>query len=103
MTQHLLLTMVVPPLILFGAPYLPLLRGLPPKVLKYGAVPFLAWPALQRFGRFSTHPATCWLTFVLATVLWHIPLFYELALRSEFWHEVEHLCFFVSAILFCAR
>jgi cytochrome c oxidase assembly factor CtaG len=100
MTQHLLLTMVAPPLILFGAPYLPLLRGLPPKVLKYGAGPFLAWPALQRFGRLLTHPAVCWLTFVLATVLWHIPVFYELALRSEFWHEVEHLCFFGSAILF---
>jgi cytochrome c oxidase assembly factor CtaG len=100
MSQHLLLTMVAPPLILFGAPYLPLLRGLPPKVLKHGAGPFLAWPALPRFGRLLTHPVICWLTFALTTVLWHIPLFYELALRSEFWHEVEHLSFFSSAILF---
>jgi cytochrome c oxidase assembly factor CtaG len=100
MTQHLLLTMVAPPLILLGAPYLPLLRGLPPKVLKHGAGPFLAGPALQRFGRLVTHPAVCWIAFALTIVLWHIPLFYELALRSEFWHEVEHLSFFGSAILF---
>ncbi len=100
MNQHLLLTMVAPPLILLGAPYLPLLRGLPPKVLKHGAGPFLAWPALQRFGRLVTHPAVCWIAFSLTVVLWHIPLFYELALRSEFWHQVEHLCFFGSAILF---
>ncbi len=100
MTQHMLLTMVAPPLILFGSPYLPLLRGLPPKVLKHGAGPFLAWPALQRLGRFLTHPVVCWVVFALATVLWHIPVFYELALRSEFWHQIEHLCFFGAAILF---
>ncbi|MCI0338677.1 MAG: cytochrome c oxidase assembly protein [Acidobacteria bacterium] len=100
MTQHLLLTMVAPPLILLGAPYLPLLRGLPPKVLKHGVGPFLAWPALQRFGRFLTHPIVCWLTFALTTMAWHLPVFYELALRAEFWHRVEHLCFFGAAILF---
>jgi cytochrome c oxidase assembly factor CtaG len=100
MSQHLLLTMVAPPLILLSAPYLTLLRGLPPKALKHGLGPFLAWPALQRYGRRLTHPAVCWLAFVLATVFWHIPQFYELALRSEFWHKVEHLCFFGTAILF---
>jgi putative membrane protein len=45
MLQHLLLMLVVPPLLLAGAPYLPLLRGLPRRVVKHGLGPCLAWPA----------------------------------------------------------
>src|SRR5262245_37965598 len=36
MIQHMLLMLVVPPLLLAGAPYLPLLRGLPWCVVKHG-------------------------------------------------------------------
>ena len=100
MVQHLLLMMVAPPLLVLGAPYLPFLRGLPSGVLKHGLGPFLAWPALQRFGRALTHPIVCWLSFVLASVFWHVPIFYELALHSPFWHEVEHVCFLSTGILF---
>lgn len=100
MVQHLLLLMVAPPLILYGAPYLPILRGLPPRVLKHGAGPFLASPGLRRFGRQLTHPLVCWLTFAITSLAWHAPWFYELALRSPFWHEVEHLCFLGAALLF---
>src|SRR5262245_28847633 len=100
MVQHLLLLMVAPPLILYGAPYLPILRGLPARVLKHGAGPFLASPGLLRFGRRLTHPLVCWLTFTITSLTWHAPEFYELALRSPFWHEVEHLCFLGAALLF---
>jgi cytochrome c oxidase assembly factor CtaG len=100
MVQHLLLLMVAPPLILYGAPYLPILRGLPARVLKHGAGPFLASPGLQRFGRRLTNPLVCWLAFTITSLTWHAPEFYELALRSPFWHEVEHLCFLGAALLF---
>src|SRR5215468_8951983 len=100
MVQHLLLLMVAPPLILYGAPYLPILRGLPAPVLKHGAGPFLASPGLQRFGRMLTHPLVCWLAFTITSLTWHTPEFYELALRSPFWHGVEHLCFLGAALLF---
>src|SRR5262245_49730446 len=100
MIQHLLLLMVAPPLILYGAPYLPILRGLPSRVLKHGAGPFLASPGLQKFGRRLTHPLACWLAFTITGLTWHVPRFYELALRSPFWHEVEHLCFLGAALLF---
>src|SRR6266481_9595944 len=46
MVQHLLLMAVAPPLILLGAPKLPLLRGLPRKFTRDGLGPFLTWPAL---------------------------------------------------------
>jgi polyferredoxin len=100
MIQHLLLLMVAPPLILYGAPYLPILRGLPPPVLKHGAGPFLASHELQEIGRRLTHPLVCWTTYTATSLTWHAPAFYELALGSPFWHEAEHLCFFGAALLF---
>ena len=69
-------------------------------MLKHGAGPFLASPGLQRFGRKLTHPLVCWLAFTITSLTWHAPEFYELALRSPFWHEVEHLCFLGAALLF---
>lgn len=100
MIQHLLLMMIVPPLILLGSPFLPILRGLPRRFLKEGLGPFLSWPLLQKLGHFLTHPLFCLLAFTLTTLLWHLPVLYELALRSQFWHEVEHTCFLSTAVLF---
>jgi cytochrome c oxidase assembly factor CtaG len=100
MIQHLLLMMVVPPLLWLGAPVFPLLRGLPRPVVKHGLGPFLAWLTVQRLGQFLTHPLVCWLAFAVSTIAWHVPKFYELALRSEPWHEVQHMCFLGTALLF---
>src|SRR5262245_35569047 len=100
MLQHLLLMMVAPPLLLLGAPAIPLLRGLPPRFAKSALGPFLAWPALQRFTDKLLHPVTCWCAFVAATWLWHLPALYQLALRSPGWHAAEHATFLVTALLF---
>ena len=100
MTQHLLLMMVAPPLIWLGAPVAPLLRGLPRGVVKHGLGPFLAWPALYRFSHRLSHPVVCWLSFVVTTWAWHVPGLYELALRAPAWHQIEHICFLLTALLF---
>src|SRR5580698_4011357 len=47
MVQHLLLMVVAPPLLLLGAPYLPLIRGLPRKFARDDVGLFLVWPALR--------------------------------------------------------
>src|SRR5262247_2061712 len=52
MIQHLLLMMVAPPLILWGAPYLPLLSGLPRRFSIDGIAPFLSSAGLRRVARF---------------------------------------------------
>ena len=31
---------------------------------------------------------------------WHLPIAFEFALRHETWHDVEHVCFFVTSIMF---
>jgi hypothetical protein len=46
------------------------------------------------------HPAVCLGLFILSNIIWHFPVFYELALRSPAWHKVEHFCFLGTALLF---
>jgi cytochrome c oxidase assembly factor CtaG len=100
MIQHLLLIMVAPPLLLLGQPVLPLLRGLPQWTFKDALGPFLACQELKQFGRAMVHPIVSWFALASAIVVWHLPRFYELALRSQSWHQTEHACFFWSAMLF---
>jgi len=100
MIQHLLLMMVAPPLILWGAPYLPLLSGLPRHFSINGLGPFLSSTVVRRVARFVSHPVFCWLAFISVNVAWHLPAMYELALRSPSWHRIEHFLFLSTALLF---
>ena len=100
MIQHLLLMMVAPPLLLYGGPYLPLLFGLPRDFLRDGVQPFLASPTLRKVGHFIVHPVFSLSAFVFTNTAWHLPAMYELALRSPTWHQVEHVCFLTTALLF---
>src|SRR5271155_5044627 len=93
MIQHLLLMMVAPPLVLAGAPYLPILSGLPRRVTREVIAPFLIWPPLKRIGHFLLNPVVSCTAFAASNVLWHLPFFYELALNSPSWHVFEHFCF----------
>jgi cytochrome c oxidase assembly factor CtaG len=100
MVQHLLLMSVAPPLILLGAPLLPLLRGLPRKIARDGLGPFLTWPALRGAGNALTNPLSCWLIMAVTLLAWHVPAAFDLALRSPGWHKVEHACFFGASAIF---
>jgi cytochrome c oxidase assembly factor CtaG len=100
MLQHMLLMAVAPPLVLLGAPLLPLLRGLPRWILRTTVGPVLSWTPLQWVARFLTHPAFCWVAATVALIGWHVPAAFELALRSDSLHEVEHACFFATSLLF---
>jgi cytochrome c oxidase assembly factor CtaG len=80
MTQHLILMSVVPPLLLLGAPAVPLLRSLPRSILRDGLGPFFrAHP--HRIIRLITHPVFAWLAMNIAYRVAR-PQAYELALRS---------------------
>ena len=56
-------------------------------------------PLRRLFGRL-THPLTAWLLFVAATWFWHAPPVYDLALRSDGWHYLQHVCFLGTALVF---
>jgi cytochrome c oxidase assembly factor CtaG/ferredoxin len=100
MVQHILLLMVVPPLLLLGSPFLPLLRGLPRPLARDGIAPFFHWMPLRRFAHLVMTPAVCWVLMSITLCAWHIPAAFELALRSTGWHKVEHGCFVGAALLF---
>ena len=100
MVQHLLLLLVAPPLTLMGAPFLPLLRGLPRKFARDGVGPFLVWPGARRVGHAILNPVNCWIVMAFTLLAWHVPAIFDLALRSPPWHRIEHGCFFGAALLF---
>lgn len=100
MVQHLLLTMVAPVLILQGAPFLPMLSGLPRGLASKGLGPFLSEPHLKKIGALLVHPLFAGLLFMFSNVLWHLPALYEWALASRVIHQIEHMCFLGTALLF---
>jgi cytochrome c oxidase assembly factor CtaG len=99
MTQHLLLMVAAPPLLWMGKPVVPLLLALAPPVRRT-VVGALVLPEVRLLSYVLADPMVSWVAFVVAFWTWHVPALYELALRSDFWHHVEHACFFVAACLF---
>jgi cytochrome c oxidase assembly factor CtaG len=100
MVQHLLLMAIAPPLILLGAPTLPILHGLPRWATRGVAGPFLKMGTVKGIARAITHPVFCWLAATLALIVWHFPAMFDLALRSDGWHKLEHASFFGAGLLF---
>jgi len=86
MAQHLLLTLVFPPLLLYGTPAAvvrPLLR--PPWVL--------------RLAHWATRPLVAGALFSVPITLWHFPQFYHAALEYHPLHIVQHLVFIATAVI----
>ncbi len=100
MLQHFLLMSVVPPLIVLGAPQVPLLRGLSRTLVRSTLNPILRRRWFHPFSRVIGHPMSGWFAMNLSFLLWHLPFAYELTLRSEPWHNVEHLCFLLTSVWF---
>ncbi len=99
MVQHVLLIAVAPPLVLIGAPALPLLYGVAPTA-RCACGRFLRYALIRRLRRHLTHPVVCWLAPVIALVGWHVPAVFELAVRSAWWHGVQAASFFATGVLF---
>lgn len=86
MAQHLLLTLVFPPLLLYGCPahvVRPLLRP--------------RW--VMAIARVITRPVAAGVIFTAPIVIWHFPVLYEAALRNHNLHIVQHLVFLATATL----
>lgn len=87
MVQHLLITLVAPPLLLLGTPGW-LLR------------PLLRKRFLLGIGKVLTHPFVAFFLFNLNFWLWHAPPLYNLTLSNENVHIFEHLLFIVTAVIY---
>lgn len=100
MSQHLVFMSVAPPLLLLGAPTVPLLRGLPRWAVREILGPLLRSRAIHLLVKVLRRPAAGWLAMNIAYLGWHVPAAYERAVRSEAWHDLEHACFFFTSLLF---
>jgi cytochrome c oxidase assembly factor CtaG len=99
MIQHLLLVMVVPPLLWIGNPMPIAMWGLPATLRREVGRWLRPSSGVRNTIRALTTPGLVWLYFVAALVGWHDPRAYNLSLVSELAHDLEHLMFFVSAML----
>jgi cytochrome c oxidase assembly factor CtaG len=106
MLQHLLLMTVAAPLLVLSAPWMQVWRGLPLTWRRRLARAFVSSPWLlraRRLGRALFAPAGAWLLFNGGLLVWHVPALYDLTLRSEAVHGLEHAVFLGSAIPFWAH
>jgi putative membrane protein len=102
MTQHVLLMMVAPPLLLLGRPWPRLIRPLPRAVRLPLARSVLAGTALapaRTAGRFLASPLPAFVLFNATLLLWHVPALYDLTLRNGTVHELEHTLFLGTGLL----
>jgi putative membrane protein len=100
MTEHLLLTVGAPPLLLLGGPLLALLWGLPNQERR-GAARLLrpdGW--LFHVGGSLARPQVALTLFVITFALWHVPTLYDAAQGETVIHYTEHVLFFSTALLF---
>ena len=105
--QHILLAFVAPPLIVLGAPWVPLLRGLPRPVARaYGQLlrytrarrPLAdrpVWHAAASVRRIAAKPYATVVLFNVNMLIWHLPGPFDLAARNVAVHIwLEHGTFF---------
>jgi len=86
MVQHLALTLVFPPLLLYGTP-------------AWVVRPLLGPAGVLRLARRATRPLVAGTLFSVPITLWHLPQFYEAALEQHPLHIVQHLVFIATAVV----
>ena len=100
MTQHMLLMMVGVPLVLLGAPIIPVLRGIPRPIRRRIVIPTFQSLPVRFVLRTLSRPLVAWPAFVFSMFAWHLPSLYEAALANEGLHLAEHAVFAIGAYLF---
>jgi putative membrane protein len=100
MLQHFILMSVAPPLLVLGAPLVPMLRGLPRPFVRRVLGPLLRSRMVRRTVHALFAPALVWAAMNTAYLGWHVPRVFEAALHSENIHQLEHACFFFTSLAF---
>jgi putative membrane protein len=86
MVQHLLLIMLAAPLLLYGTP-------------AWVLEPLTRNRITNTVGYCLTRPVVAYTVANTVFVLWHVPMFYEMALRSQPVHVIEHMTMLGTALL----
>ncbi len=104
MVEHIFIAFFAPILIVAGAPWLPLLHGVPVALRRrlLRAVLLGRWSGgLRAAGRFLANPWTALISFNAVMVLWHVPALFDAAEENQLVHVgLMHTSFFVTGVLF---
>ena len=86
MGQHLLLTLVLPPLLIAGTP-------------GWLLSPLVRRPVVRTIARALTHPVVAALVFTITLAVWHTTQAYDLMMRDHDVHVFTHILFMVAAVI----
>lgn len=100
MLQHELLMLVGVPLLIAGGPMATCLWGLPARWRAAAGRLFQDRASTGRAWRLMTAPVVAWALHGLTIWVWHVPALYDLAVRDESIHAVQHAMFTGTSALF---
>lgn len=99
MLQHEILMLVAAPLLVIARPIGSMLKPLP-RMWRRRCARFLNSNWIIRFWRAITIPIVAWSVHTIVLWLWHAPLLFQAGLENEWVHGIQHLSFFLSAVVF---
>jgi putative membrane protein len=99
MVQHELLMIVAAPLLVLGRPLAAWTWALPARWRQsVGQATHRRWLAASWAG--ITQPLVAWALHAVALWLWHAPQLFDAALQHEWVHDLQHVSFLGTALLF---
>jgi cytochrome c oxidase assembly factor CtaG len=98
MIEHGVLMVVAAPLVAISRPYGAMMWALPARWRRLGAL--RADSYAMRLWLILSHPVNATLLHGFAIWAWHLPYLYEAALSRPTVHRLQHLSFFMTALLF---
>src|SRR5690606_10400050 len=100
MIQHLLMLSIIPILLWLGEPFPLILWALPRSAQKQiGRLLFARRAPFRQFLRWLSSPGLIVLLFLIFVWGWHDPNAYNAALRIPWVHDLQHITFFIPAML----
>jgi putative membrane protein len=100
MVQHLLLIAVGVPALLLADPLPAALWGLPAAARRLARHALAGGAPLRRAWHVVTRMPVAWTVHAATLWLWHVPVAYDAALANGPLHDIEHLAFAATAVLF---
>jgi putative membrane protein len=99
MVQHEVLMLLAAPLFVLGRPLIPFIWALPMNWRKQVGQ-LSKKKIIENPWRAITNPLAAWTIHGVALWVWHVPVLFQATLESDLVHTLQHLSFFVSALLF---
>jgi putative membrane protein len=102
MLQHVLLLTIAAPLLALGAPWMSVWRPLPlglRRTVAKSVARSTVFAPLRWLGKTLGRPWPALIVCSANLVVWHVPAIYDLCLRVEPLHVLEHLTFVVFGVL----